>query len=63
MSEETRTSGAPGNGSGRWDPFTIFLSVACLALAVLVLLLAQQNRRLKADLTNRFAGGLTENAL
>ena len=39
MSTETKPS--------RWDPFTTFLVVACLALAVLVLLLARENRSLK----------------
>lgn len=32
------------------DPFTLFLSIACVALAALVLLLAKQNRDLKGAL-------------
>jgi len=36
----------------RWDPFSTFLVIACLALAVLVLLLARENRALKASLAS-----------
>jgi thiol-disulfide isomerase/thioredoxin len=32
------------------DAFTIFLGVACVALSILVLLLARENRKLKADI-------------
>lgn len=52
------------NGKGRWDPFSIFLSVACIALAVLVLLLARQNRELKKQIAaGTGLGALPERAL
>lgn len=41
------------DGGARRDPFTLFLVVACTALAVLVVLLALQNRSLKAQLSAR----------
>lgn len=44
-----------GEPVARRDGFTTFLSVACFALAVLVVLLAIQNRRLKAELAEAAA--------
>ncbi|GEM_PF-1476991 len=51
--------GDPDRGK-KLDPFTLFLTVACLALVVLVLLLARQNVRLKKELGSFTAGGAEE---
>lgn len=40
----------------RIDPFTTFLMIACLALAVLVVLLARQNRELKTEIAEIISG-------
>ena len=54
-----------GRKSGRsWErAFSIFLMVACAALAVLVLLLAQQNRRLKSQLSTMLTPQMPPEAL
>lgn len=48
---------------GKRDPFTVFLVVACIALSVLVFLLARENRRLKADLSQAAAGQMPADSL
>lgn len=47
------------DGVGRRDGFTTFLVVACGALAVLVVLLALQNRRLKTEIADAEARAAT----
>jgi hypothetical protein len=46
----------PDNGKKR-DYFSIFLTVACIALAVLVVMLARENRSLKKQLADAFLQG------
>jgi len=47
MSTETQPAPAGPGEQPRRDAFTLFLVVACIALAVLVIVLARQNRQLK----------------
>ncbi len=47
MTTKTQPEPAGPAGRPRRDPFTLFLVVACIALAVLVIVLARQNRQLK----------------
>ncbi|MBZ5638958.1 MAG: hypothetical protein LAO51_09420 [Acidobacteriia bacterium] len=47
----------------RRDPFTLFLVVACIALAVLVLFLARQNRQLKTTMSSLAETHLPADAL
>jgi len=59
--DESRT--ARRNGSKGEKLFTVFLMVACAALAVLVLLLAMQNRRLKEQLSTLLTPQMPPDAL
>jgi thiol-disulfide isomerase/thioredoxin len=47
----------------RRDPFTMFLVVACIVLAVLVIVLARQNRQLKASFAALAASQVPADAL
>jgi hypothetical protein len=47
--DEKPTPAEPAAGPPRRDPFTMFLVVACIVLAVLVIVLARQNWKLKAS--------------
>jgi len=56
------TTTGPGGSKGE-KVFNIFLMVACAALAVLVLLLAMQNRRLKEQVSNLLTPQMPPEAL
>lgn len=61
METPTNQNQASGPQRRTRDSFTVFLVVACLALAVLVVLLARENRHLKAQMAS--PGPEMENAL
>ncbi len=63
MTSEEKPAPEPPAPRPKRDPFTLFLVVACVALAVLVLFLARQNRQLKASLAEAMAGGLPADVL
>ena len=51
MNPETKPEAADSRSAARWDVLTIVLCTACIALTVLVFLLARQNRALKAQMS------------
>jgi thiol-disulfide isomerase/thioredoxin len=63
MSTEAKPAAAEETGRPRRDPFMLFLVVACIALAVLVIFLARQNRQLKASLASLAASQVPADAL
>jgi hypothetical protein len=63
MPVEEKPVPADPAGRPRRDPFTLFLVVACIALAVLVIVLARQNRQLKSGLAALLAPELPADAL
>jgi len=63
MPTEANPAPVGGTERPRRDPFTLFLVVACIALAVLVIFMARQNRHLKESAASFSAAQIPRDAL